>query len=131
MNKLLLPLFALILIAGCTQSSQITNFEECVAAGNPVMESYPRQCMANGVNFAEEIEMCGAMSIDQALITVQTSDCANEGILSGVYVCNNITNTLWMDLTIEDLEGCNPACVVDVLTGEVEINYRCTGLIIE
>ena len=22
----------------------ITNFDECVAAGNPVMESYPRQC---------------------------------------------------------------------------------------
>lgn len=24
--------------------SQITNFEECIAAGNPAMESYPRQC---------------------------------------------------------------------------------------
>ena len=34
---------------------QITNFEECVAAGNPVMESYPRQCQANGQVFTEEI----------------------------------------------------------------------------
>jgi hypothetical protein len=37
------------------QSSQtpatINSFEECVAAGNPVMESYPEQCAANGQNF--------------------------------------------------------------------------------
>ena len=29
----------------------ITNFEECVAAGNPVMESYPEQCAADGETF--------------------------------------------------------------------------------
>lgn len=34
----------------------ITTFEECVAAGNPVMESYPRQCNTpDGKNFVEEI----------------------------------------------------------------------------
>ncbi|OGY42505.1 MAG: hypothetical protein A2Y82_04015 [Candidatus Buchananbacteria bacterium RBG_13_36_9] len=33
----------------------ITNFEECAAAGNPVMESSPRQCRANGQTFTEEI----------------------------------------------------------------------------
>ncbi|MAG20263.1 hypothetical protein CL618_02420 [archaeon] len=33
----------------------ITNFEECVKAGNPAMESYPRQCRANGKTFVEEI----------------------------------------------------------------------------
>jgi len=33
-----------------------TNFEECVAAGNAVMESYPRQCRSNDVTFVEEIE---------------------------------------------------------------------------
>jgi len=33
----------------------ITNFDECVAAGNPVMESYPRQCMdSDGQTFVEE-----------------------------------------------------------------------------
>lgn len=36
-------------------SAAITNFDECAAAGNPVMESYPRQCMANGQNFVEDI----------------------------------------------------------------------------
>lgn len=34
----------------------ITNFKECVAAGNPVMESYPRQCRAAGETFVEDID---------------------------------------------------------------------------
>lgn len=29
----------------------VTNFEECKAAGNPIMESYPEQCVANGETF--------------------------------------------------------------------------------
>ena len=36
-------------------STPITNFVECAAAGNPVMESYPRQCSVNGQTFTEEI----------------------------------------------------------------------------
>lgn len=35
--------------------SKITNFEECVAAGYPIMESYPRQCRAGNKTFAEYI----------------------------------------------------------------------------
>src|SRR3989344_3124363 len=36
--------------------SRATNFDECAAAGYPVMESYPRQCrMPDGRNFVEEI----------------------------------------------------------------------------
>lgn len=33
-----------------------TNFEECVSMGNPVMESFPRQCNANGVTYTEKID---------------------------------------------------------------------------
>ena len=34
----------------------INSFEDCVAAGNPVMESYPRQCRTeDGKHFVEEI----------------------------------------------------------------------------
>lgn len=33
------------------KTSKITNFDECVAAGNPVMESYPEQCAAQGKTF--------------------------------------------------------------------------------
>lgn len=33
----------------------VTNFEECVTAGNPVMESYPRQCRSGEQTFTENI----------------------------------------------------------------------------
>ncbi len=39
-----------------TQPSLINSFEECIAAGNPAMESYPRQCRtADGKHFVEII----------------------------------------------------------------------------
>lgn len=40
-------------------SVTVTNFEECVAAGNPVMESYPRQCANDGVTYVEKISSPG------------------------------------------------------------------------
>jgi hypothetical protein len=46
----------LLVGAGCwSATAKITTFEECVAAGNPVMESYPRQCRAEGKTFVEVI----------------------------------------------------------------------------
>ncbi len=38
-----------------TPPAEITSFEECAAAGNPIMESYPRQCRADGRTFVEEL----------------------------------------------------------------------------
>jgi hypothetical protein len=35
------------------QVTEITSFEECVEAGNPILESYPRQCIADGETFTE------------------------------------------------------------------------------
>jgi len=55
MRKLIVLLF-LVLFA-CVQPT-ITNFEECAAAGNPVMESYPEQCMADGQTFVREVPIC-------------------------------------------------------------------------
>ncbi len=48
---------------------QITNFDECVAGGNLVMESYPRQCgTPDGKHFTEnignEMEMADIIKID-------------------------------------------------------------------
>lgn len=40
----------------CIDVLEITNFEECVEAGYPIMESYPRQCKAEDKLFVEEIE---------------------------------------------------------------------------
>lgn len=55
--KFIIPLFGLlILLAACTSTTPITSFDDCVTAGNPIMESYPRQCSANGQTFVEEID---------------------------------------------------------------------------
>ena len=47
----------------------INNFNDCVLAGNPVMESYPRQCRANNQTFVEDVmveeEFSGDVIIDQ------------------------------------------------------------------
>ena len=41
----------------CPRSKYVHSFQECVDAGFPVMESYPRQCATNdGRHFVEEIE---------------------------------------------------------------------------
>lgn len=70
MKKILFVL-VLLLIAACgplapntapplgntSLPNQITNFEQCVAAGNPVMESNPRQCTANGQVFVEVLQV--------------------------------------------------------------------------
>jgi hypothetical protein len=63
MKKYILIGAVLIVMAGIFAWSQIskttpklvTNFEECAASGNPVMESYPRQCRADGTNYVENI----------------------------------------------------------------------------
>ncbi|HEY4502628.1 MAG TPA: Gmad2 immunoglobulin-like domain-containing protein [Candidatus Paceibacterota bacterium] len=63
-QKTILVSIAILLIIGSgiawklsnsEPSPRITNFEECVAAGNPVMESYPRQCQNNGEIFVEDV----------------------------------------------------------------------------
>ncbi len=38
------------------QVDKISNFDECIAAGNPAMESYPRRCRAGDKTFTEQIE---------------------------------------------------------------------------
>ena len=38
------------------QLSEINSYEDCVSAGNPVMESHPRQCRTtDGKHFVEKI----------------------------------------------------------------------------
>src|SRR3989338_1277937 len=36
-------------------AKNINSFEACAALGNPVMESYPRRCQADGQTFVEDI----------------------------------------------------------------------------
>jgi|GEM_PF-916821 len=60
----------------------ITNFGECVAAGYPVMESYPRQCAANGQTFVEDI---GNQQDENELIRVSQPR-ANAMVVSPLHI---------------------------------------------
>ena len=52
MKKIIFALSVLLLLTAC---KPVTNFEECVAAGNPAMESYPRQCRHGGTTYVEDV----------------------------------------------------------------------------
>ncbi|MFH1451129.1 MAG: hypothetical protein ABIF89_00795 [bacterium] len=70
------------------------------------------------------------MALEVAKQIAMASGCASEGPLKEeVYSCNSITGTWWLDLNI-DKPGCSPACVVNIETGDAEINWRCTGLLL-
>ncbi len=55
-NLFLVAITVVFIGAGCVETSTpINNFADCMMAGNSVMESYPRQCTANGVTYVDEI----------------------------------------------------------------------------
>ena len=65
MNKKVLPLLVLFAFLGfliysyikIQKNNAITSFEECVAAGYPIMESYPEKCsVPNGPTFTHQID---------------------------------------------------------------------------
>ena len=79
-------------------------------------------------------EFCQKKDTDIKLSLSEAKNIAIQGQcgdkLKDTYICNEITGTWWIDLDIEK-EGCNPACVINVETKMAEINWRCTGLILE
>lgn len=52
-----------------------------------------------------------------------------DGKLQENHFCNSSTGTWWIDFIPDSpKDGCSPACVVVVDSGETEINWRCTGM---
>jgi len=110
---------------------ELITFKECIEAGNPIIESYPRQCeTSDGRTFIEEF--CSKKDTQELLTLIDAkqiainSECGDR--LKEPSICNQDTGTWWIDLDIEK-EGCNPACVIDVVTKEASINWRCMGVI--
>jgi len=77
------------------------------------------------------------LGLSEAKTIAKAGECGQKGILKETASCNKVTGTWWIDLDVNDevwkgldvsKDLCNPACVVDVLTKEAEINWRCTGL---
>ena len=133
--RIILALILVLVAGGCIyyetfegrNVSVIDSFETCVQEGYPVMESYPRQCKVDKITFTEEIKRISEL---EALTLAKNSICTEEGTLTNDMSYNKNTKTWWIDLNIPGSK-CNPACVVSDVTKFVEVNYRCTGLVLE
>lgn len=96
-----------------------------------LFEGQPLCSTGENINnsLSEESAYGKEMSLEEALIIAQDSDCVNEGTLKEDYFYNSNSRTWWIGLNVVK-EGCNPACVV-FENKSVEINWRCTGLLVE
>lgn len=76
-------------------NNKITNFDECAAAGNPIMESYPRQCRAGDQTFVEDISIkCTDDQRDaEFCITLYRPVCATVNIQCITAPCDPIKET--------------------------------------
>ena len=68
----------LVVLTGCGPVNPgedlINSFEACVAAGNPVMESYPAQCMTpGGKSFVQQIS-----EVEKRRLTPSTGESGRE-----------------------------------------------------
>lgn len=77
--------------------AQVTNFEECVAAGNTVMESYPAQCRANGQTFTQDI----GNEIEKMDLIQITQPRPNTAITSPLTVQGNARGSWFFEGTFE------------------------------
>lgn len=105
-KKIALPLTVLtifVLIIGLivfkakTQEidTPITNFEECMKAGYPIQESYPRGCNADGQHFTEDI----GNAMDKAdLITIHTPQ-PNDVVTSPLEIRGAARGTWFFEAT--------------------------------
>ena len=109
-----------VLFGGCVQDKVLTVPTETPTL-QPTTEIY---CVSS--------ENGTKMSLSEARKIAINSEFANQGTLKDTYSCNEGTSTWWIDMkpTIEH-PGCSPAYVVNINTKSVEINWRCTGAIIQ
>ena len=74
---------------------KVDNFKECVAAGNPIMESYPRKCLHENQTFTELIEnFCLEENIEAGLcMTLYDPVCGYEQVQCITTPCPPIPHT--------------------------------------
>lgn len=53
---LVIAVISILYFINLNNKDKITNFKECVDAGNPILESYPRQCKAGENTYTEVID---------------------------------------------------------------------------
>lgn len=129
------------------ESGVIANFEECAAAGNPVMESYPRQCRHNDQTFVEEVELNETKDVEtgniptsadnappgsihnlpvpDAVAAVRALVASELGISKGVVIVMSVYEREWPDGCL-GLAGLDEFCI-QVITPGYEVTVQAQG----
>ncbi|MBP9749525.1 MAG: hypothetical protein KBD21_02250 [Candidatus Pacebacteria bacterium] len=81
------------------------------------------------IEVGEKPDTSNVLTEKEARILAEASCIKGGGALSGGGTYNPNSKTWWFDANLNATEGCNPACVVSEETQNVEINWRCTGLV--
>jgi hypothetical protein len=97
MDKRILVLVVLVLVVAgfifyVDSGDEITNFEECASAGNPVMESYPRQCR-DPVSDRTFVEVIEEWKLDEIVLMQHESE--------GYFGCFGCGEVLCVDPVME------------------------------
>jgi len=83
----------------------VTSFDECVAAGNPVMESYPRQCRSGNQTFVEDI----GNALEKADLIRLNSPLPNDKITSPLRITGEARGYWYFEatfpVTLADWDG--------------------------
>ena len=99
---------------------KVTNFDECVAQGNPIMESYPEQCAHEGIVYTREL-------LPEELEGFEPQEAC--GLLGGTYIedhneCEYIPEDACITLGGEFKE-CESACRNDPDYPDVMCTMQC------
>lgn len=118
-----------------TARSLAGSFEECERQGNPVAESYPRQCTDAGGTVHVEPSLVAEPVVDfgDPRLTVasardmalEASVCTREGTVGDFETFDFETGAWRFSIKGSAREFCSPACVVYDGTGSVEFEWRC------
>jgi len=92
----------------------VTSFEECVAAGNPIMESYPEQCNHNGKTYVRQVS------------DIPTSaDDAPEGSIHNLPVPDAVSA---VKAFVAEMESVEEGTVIILAAYEKDWSDSCLGL---
>lgn len=127
MNNKLLPTLVLscaLLLAGCGKK-----VDEVQVVPEPIAQ--PSAPIIVNPTVPTSVEVVEPAMSESDARTIAETQCISQGesISSGSYNVNS--KTWWFDATLSNPKaGCNPACVVSE-DGSFEINWRCTGAIVD
>ena len=94
-------------ISPINNNNEISSFEQCVDAGNPVMESFPKQCTTvDGLTFVEKIGACINTSKENPIIVDAEITNLDSGIQIQVEGCvDKIAHYKGINVTVTDPFG--------------------------